>query len=314
MTDVPTLTHVDPQGGVRMVDVSDKPDRARTAVAAGRVLLGPEAYERVEALIAKGRGSRAQTLADLLDVVGVFDRRVGRPLVGQLFDLGRRRDGGDLLVLAHDALLATPGAGLHLAHGDDHLTTLFLPVTLQLGRPVLVPEQTSQTHWNPVPSGGSKRTPSPSDARQTPGNGKTTPVVGGGMRAKREYRDRAEIEVAVLDALVDRADDGMTVFEVRAAVEADIDAIEDALGALKADGLIEVEHESERVRILPADRVVPDPSEELDEEESFIVSTKSEEQLVENAENASRWMTYGGIGLLVIGAGIFLYGLFLMVI
>jgi predicted transcriptional regulator len=90
------------------------------------------------------------------------------------------------------------------------------------------------------------------------------------MRAKREYRDRADIEVAVLDALVDRADDGMTVFEVRAAVEADIDAIEDALGALKADGLIEVEHESERVRILPADRVVPDPSEELDEEESFI--------------------------------------------
>lgn len=49
MTDVPTLTHVDPQGGIRMVDVSDKPDRARTAVAAGRVLLGQEAYQRVEA-------------------------------------------------------------------------------------------------------------------------------------------------------------------------------------------------------------------------------------------------------------------------
>jgi predicted transcriptional regulator len=90
------------------------------------------------------------------------------------------------------------------------------------------------------------------------------------MRAKREYRDRAEIEVAVLDALVDRAEEGMTVFEIRAAVEANIDAIEDALGTLKSDGLIEVESESDRVLIHPADRVVPDPGEAVDEEGSFL--------------------------------------------
>jgi cyclic pyranopterin phosphate synthase len=42
-----TLTHVDPKGGVQMVDVSSKPDSVRTAVAAGRVLLGDQAYERV---------------------------------------------------------------------------------------------------------------------------------------------------------------------------------------------------------------------------------------------------------------------------
>lgn len=48
MADSSTLTHVDPQGGVRMVDVSEKSDSARTAVAVGRVHLGDEAYQRVQ--------------------------------------------------------------------------------------------------------------------------------------------------------------------------------------------------------------------------------------------------------------------------
>jgi cyclic pyranopterin monophosphate synthase len=38
------LSHVDERGRARMVDVSSKPLSARTAVAAGRVLLGPEAF------------------------------------------------------------------------------------------------------------------------------------------------------------------------------------------------------------------------------------------------------------------------------
>lgn len=42
-----TLTHVHPQGGVKMVDVSGKSDTTRTAVASGRVLLGQEAFQRV---------------------------------------------------------------------------------------------------------------------------------------------------------------------------------------------------------------------------------------------------------------------------
>ncbi|WP_416838524.1 DUF6432 family protein [Haloferax sp. DFSO52] len=81
------------------------------------------------------------------------------------------------------------------------------------------------------------------------------------MRARREFRNRRDIEVAVLDALVDRHDEGMTVFELRAAVDADIDTIEDALSVLKSEGLIVVEEAPQRVLIHPDERVVPDPSE-----------------------------------------------------
>jgi molybdenum cofactor biosynthesis protein MoaC len=42
-----TFTHVHPEGGVTMVDVSAKPDTVRTAVAAGRVVLGAEAFRQV---------------------------------------------------------------------------------------------------------------------------------------------------------------------------------------------------------------------------------------------------------------------------
>ncbi|OYR59397.1 DUF6432 family protein [Halorubrum halodurans] len=78
------------------------------------------------------------------------------------------------------------------------------------------------------------------------------------MAAKSEYRDRPEVQVALLDALVDRGDEGMTVLELRAAVDADIDAVEDALSTLKEDSLITVES-GERVRVYPHERVVPDP-------------------------------------------------------
>ncbi|MFD1563309.1 DUF6432 family protein [Haloarchaeobius amylolyticus] len=88
------------------------------------------------------------------------------------------------------------------------------------------------------------------------------------MRAKREYRNREGTEVAVLDALVDRVDDGMTVFELRAAVEVDIDELEEALSTLKADDLIVVESNSETV-IKPADRVVPDNPADEDDEQSI---------------------------------------------
>lgn len=49
MEEVPSLTHVNPRGGVQMVDVSTKIDTLRTAVAAGRVLLGEEAFGLVTA-------------------------------------------------------------------------------------------------------------------------------------------------------------------------------------------------------------------------------------------------------------------------
>ncbi|WP_049902617.1 DUF6432 family protein [Halococcus agarilyticus] len=88
------------------------------------------------------------------------------------------------------------------------------------------------------------------------------------MRAKREFRDRADTEVAVLDALVDRQD-GMTVFELRSHVAVGIDDLEDALAALKADGLIEADDDGERTLIKPDERVVPEPGAQ-DTEESFF--------------------------------------------
>ncbi|GAB7092346.1 DUF6432 family protein [Halorubrum luteum] len=78
------------------------------------------------------------------------------------------------------------------------------------------------------------------------------------MAAKPEFRDRSDVEVALLDALVDRGEEGMTVLELRAAVDADIDAVEEALESLKADSLITVERH-DRVRVYPHDQVVPDP-------------------------------------------------------
>lgn len=48
MTDSPPLTRADLQGGIRMADGSDQPDSVRTAVAQGTVVIGPEAFERVQ--------------------------------------------------------------------------------------------------------------------------------------------------------------------------------------------------------------------------------------------------------------------------
>ncbi|WP_248895237.1 DUF6432 family protein [Haloplanus halobius] len=90
------------------------------------------------------------------------------------------------------------------------------------------------------------------------------------MKAKREFRDREDVEVDILDALVDRGSEGMTVFELRAAADVDIDTLEDALSELKSDSLISVETEDGRTVVLPDDRVVPDPGEAPDEDESLF--------------------------------------------
>ncbi len=47
MTDSPTLTHVNPKGGVQMVDVGEKPDTVRTALAFGRVLLTEPVFHAI---------------------------------------------------------------------------------------------------------------------------------------------------------------------------------------------------------------------------------------------------------------------------
>jgi DNA-binding transcriptional ArsR family regulator len=89
------------------------------------------------------------------------------------------------------------------------------------------------------------------------------------MRAKREYRNRDETELAVLDALVDAGEDGLTVFELRSQADVGIDEIEEALPDLKEEGLIEVDRDDERMVIKPDEKVVPDPDRDEDDEFSF---------------------------------------------
>lgn len=76
------------------------------------------------------------------------------------------------------------------------------------------------------------------------------------MRAKREYRDRDDAEVAVLDALAERGAEGMTIFEIRSHVDVEIDTIEEALASLKADNLIEATQEDNRTIITPDEDVI----------------------------------------------------------
>ncbi|WP_225333242.1 DUF6432 family protein [Halomicrobium urmianum] len=92
------------------------------------------------------------------------------------------------------------------------------------------------------------------------------------MKAKAEFRDRPDTEVAILDALADRPEEGLTVLELRSHVDVDIDSLEDALANLKEDDLIEVTNETERTVILPEERVVgPD---ETDDEASLFDAIK----------------------------------------
>jgi predicted transcriptional regulator len=86
------------------------------------------------------------------------------------------------------------------------------------------------------------------------------------MRAKPEYRDRDETEVAVLDALADRQEEGMTVFELRSRVDVDIDTLEDALAELKTDGLIEATDDGRRTLIFPDDSAVGPVASDDDED------------------------------------------------
>jgi DNA-binding transcriptional ArsR family regulator len=97
--------------------------------------------------------------------------------------------------------------------------------------------------------------------------GKVLARIGLPMRAKREYRNRDETELAVLDALVESGEDGLTVFELRSQADVGIDEIEGALPDLKEEGLIEVDRDEERMVIKPDEKVVPDPDRNESDEE-----------------------------------------------
>ncbi|WP_122090653.1 DUF6432 family protein [Halalkalicoccus subterraneus] len=79
------------------------------------------------------------------------------------------------------------------------------------------------------------------------------------MGAKRVHRNRTDSEVAVIDALVERPDGGMTVLELRTRADVTIDQLETALSELKRDDLIAVEKNGDRTVIRPDESVLPDP-------------------------------------------------------
>lgn len=62
------FSHLKSEGGVTMVDVSEKSDTVRTAVAAGRVLLGREAFEQVRD--EKIRKGDVLTIAQIAGIMG----------------------------------------------------------------------------------------------------------------------------------------------------------------------------------------------------------------------------------------------------
>lgn len=90
------------------------------------------------------------------------------------------------------------------------------------------------------------------------------------MRAKEEYRDRDETEVAVLDALADRTETGTTVFDLRALVDEDIDTLENALAELNDDGLIEVTEKGGRTVIFAKDHAIGNGTDATDGGNNFF--------------------------------------------
>ena len=61
------LTHLDPSGRARMVDVSEKSDTEREAIARGRVVMAPETFT----LVKEGRAAKGDVLA-VAQVAGIM--------------------------------------------------------------------------------------------------------------------------------------------------------------------------------------------------------------------------------------------------
>lgn len=61
------LTHLDPSGRARMVDVSEKADTERHAIARGRVLMAPETFRMVR----DGKAAKGDVLA-VAQVAGIM--------------------------------------------------------------------------------------------------------------------------------------------------------------------------------------------------------------------------------------------------
>lgn len=76
--------------------------------------------------------------------------------------------------------------------------------------------------------------------------------------------DQGRTERAVIDALVEREGEGMTVFELRSRVDADIDELETTLADLDREGCIDVDATGDRTRILATEAALAAREEESD--------------------------------------------------
>ena len=93
---MPTLTHVAPEGGVQMVDITEKSETVRTAVASGRVVLGSVAFRAVtDNAVRKG------------DVLGI----------AQIAGIMGAKETSRLIPLCHQLQLS--GIGLELSLDDE---------------------------------------------------------------------------------------------------------------------------------------------------------------------------------------------------
>jgi len=89
------------------------------------------------------------------------------------------------------------------------------------------------------------------------------------MKLRREHRNRDETEIAVLEALADRHEEGMTLFELRSSIGVDIDELETALSGLQHSGLVSVEREETRT-VFVVDSGAIETEEEGAEDISFF--------------------------------------------
>jgi molybdenum cofactor biosynthesis protein MoaC len=97
MSEGAVLTHVDPQGGVHMVDVSDKPSSVRTAVATGKVRVGETAFGLIEdGVVPKG------DVLSLSQVAGIMGAKQTSKLIPLCHDVALKGIDVDLSLNEED--------------------------------------------------------------------------------------------------------------------------------------------------------------------------------------------------------------------
>ncbi|MEX0747817.1 MAG: cyclic pyranopterin monophosphate synthase MoaC [Rhodothermales bacterium] len=97
MTDTPTLTHLNPKGGVQMVDVGEKPDTVRTALATGRVLVGKEVF-----LAIHDRTVRKGDVLPIAQIAGIMGAKQTSKLIPLCHDLHLKGVDVELTLLEED--------------------------------------------------------------------------------------------------------------------------------------------------------------------------------------------------------------------